>query len=222
MQGAINGAFINRAIVNGTGWESSVTANLFATQADSTSSASATASLASVAPLLDGEDFLLGMTLTAVDAQAPRSMANHTLAAAVGASVGGGSSTVMDGHGTALDSAVAVAVALLGTQAANELLAEGKLDDLAAALTALQADHSLSATATVQLDAASVLSQAANEYAGNATTAVASMAELMDGDDTLAALVRMLLAHRFGAGLTQHGPGGRLTPHGQGSRLTVH
>jgi ferredoxin-NADP reductase len=58
--------------------------------------------------------------------------------------------------------------------------------------------------------------------AGAGVTPVASMAELLDGDDTLDSLLRMLLAHRYGAGLARHGSTSPIVPHAQGSSLTVH
>lgn len=222
MQGTLNGAHINRTTVDGAGWESFLTSNLSATQTDAVATASGMTSLGISSTLQDGADWMLGLTFTLVDAQAPNSFANHTVSAAVGASVGGQSNTLVDAQGTSLDSAVAVAASLIGVQAAHALLAGGKLDDLAAALEAIQAEHMLAATATVELVGDSTLARADDAHAIDGVSVLTSMSELRDGDDTLAALVRMLLAHRYGEGIARHGPGPRLTTHAHGSNLTVH
>ncbi len=222
MRGVINGTYINRTIVNGAGWESFRTCDMFLTEADSVSASSGTTSLAVASSLQDGPDWMLGMTLTSVDANGPNASANHTATSTVGASVGAQSSIQVAPHGTALNSAVAVAAAMLGQQAAHQLLAEGKLDDLAAVLSAMHAAHTLSASATVHTVGESILTRDSDTHQIDGVFSVASMAQLMGGNDTLAALVRMLLAHRYGAGLVQHGPGSRLTPHNHGSKLTIH
>lgn len=222
MRGAINATFINRTIVNGAGWESFRSIDLFISQADAQSTSSGTTALGVASSLEDGADWMLGLTLTSVDAQVPYSLANHTTLSSAGASVGAQSAMQMDGQGTALNSAVAVAASLIGAQAAHALLAAGKLNDLAAALTAVQAGHTLAATATVQLAGTSIFDQLDHATLSSGLVSVASMAQLLDGDDTLAALVRMLLAHRHGTGISRHGQGGRVTPHTYGSKLTVH
>lgn len=222
MQGTLNGAHINRTIIDGTGWESFLTANLLATQADAVTTASGVTSLGIASTLQDGADWMLGLTFTLVDAQAPNSLANHTVSAAVGASVGAQSSTLVGAHGTSLASAVAVAASLIGVQAAHTLLAAGKLNDLAAALNAIQGPHTLAATATAKLVGNAITASAADANAIDGVSYVASIAEFVDADDTLDALVRMLLIHRYGQTIDRHVPGLRLTPHAHGSNLTVH
>jgi len=222
MQGTINGAFINRTIVDGAGWESFRSVTLVAVQANASVAASGVIALGGGATLDDGADWLLGMTFTSVDAQAPNSLANHTVLASVGALVGGQSSTVTDAQGMSMDSAAAVAVALLGTQAAHALQADGRLNDLAAALNFGQAAHTLSALGLVQLAADAATARADDAPVMHGVIAVASMAQLTKDDDFLASLVRSLLAHRQGSGVVRHGSGNRLTNHDQSSRLTVH
>lgn len=223
MLGTINGAYINRTIVDGAGWESFVSANLLATQADAVATASGVTSLGIASTLQDGADWMLGLTFTLVDAQAPNSFANHTVSAAVGASVGAQSNTLVDAQGTSLDSAVAVAAAFIGVQAAQALLAEGKLDDLAAALDAIQAEHTLAATATVELVGDSTLARADDAHAIDGASVLTSAASLAQADQVLSSFIRRLLkSHKYGEGIARHGPGPRLTPHEHGSTLTVH
>ncbi len=223
MQGTLNGAYINRTIIDGSGWESFVTANLLATQADAVATASGVTSLGIASTLQDGADWMLGLTFTLVDAQAPNSFANHTVSAAVGASVGGQSNTLADAQGTSLDSAVAVAVSLIGVQAAHALLAEGKLDDLAAALNAIQGQHTLSATATVQLVGDSILARADDAHAIDGAIATRSAVSLAQADHVLSSFIRSLLAsHGYGEPIDRHVAGPRLTAHGLGVRATAH
>ena len=222
MQSTLNGSPINRIIINGSGWESFFTANLIAIQADAVATSSGVVSLRIASALQDGADWMLGLTFTMVDAQAPNSFANHTVAASVGAMVGAQSNTLVDAQGTSLASAVAVAASLIGVQAAHELLAAGKLNDLAAALNSIQDEHTLAATATVRLVGGSILARADDAYAIDGASAVASIAQLQDGEDTLTALIRMLSTHRYGEGITRHGAVSRLSPHASGSNLTVH
>lgn len=223
MQGTINGSYVNRTIVDGAGWESFRSANLGAIQGDAVCTAAGSISLGAASSLVDSEDWMLGMTLTAVDAQAPNSFANHTVSASVGAVVGAQSSAFMDAQGTSMDSAVAVAVALLGTQAAHALLADGKLDDLAAALSAVQADHTLTASASVSMAAELAADRADDAPAIAGVTAVASMAQFTQEEDVLSSFIRRILeSHGYGAGITRHAGSSSPLAHERGSRLTVH
>jgi hypothetical protein len=223
MQGTINGAYVNRTIVDGAGWESFRSATLAAVQANAVATATGVIGLGGGATLQDGPDWMLGMTFTLVDAQAPNSFANHTVSAAVGASVGGQSSTFMAAQGTSMDSAVAVAVALLGTQAAHALLADGKLDDLAAALDVIQADHALNASGSVQLAVDAAMDRADDAPAMDGVIAVASMAQLTQEQDALSSFIRRILEpHGYGEGLARHNGTSSPSAHDHGSRLTVH
>ncbi len=223
MLGTINGAYINRTIVDGAGWESFLTANLSVIQADAAATASGVTSLGIASTLQDGADWMLGLTFTLVDAQAPNSFANHTVSAAVGASVGGQSNTLVDAQGTSLDSAVAVGASLIGVQAAHTLLAAGKLNDLAAALNAIQGQHTLSATATVQLVGDSTLARADDAHAIDGASALTSAVTMAQEDHALHSFIRSLLAsHGYGEPIDRHAAGPRLTPHGPGVRATAH
>lgn len=222
MLGAINGAYVNRVVLNGRGSESLIVADAFLVQADATA-VSAGAVLAAAHSHSVADHVLSGAGLTAIMALSSMTQAGHVITAA-GAAVAGASMTAAQ----AVQAVASGGVLLVGGSTAAVAGGDALLSDLVAAIgggaNLMQADHVFTGSGAVSVAAALEALQS-GVLLSDGSVLVASMAELTHDDHTLRVTFKpYILRKPLGARVesSPHGLPAVLVRRIGGSRLTLH
>ena len=222
MLGTINGQYVNRFAVNSNAVSGLSFADLDVIQSSSIVSSAGVSAVDATTDLSQAAHSLSGSGVTALLGASTFAQALQTVSGDGLAAIGSSLLAANDSQGFGGASTGAIVALLNALSAGDTLESTAEAGPIKAVLEFIQESQLLSASASVL--SSGIASTAFDDHSmtGAGSNAVASMAQLQDADDTLASLVRMLLAHRYGSGIDRHGPGSRLAPHVTGSSLTVH
>lgn len=222
MLGAINGNPLNLAPLNSEGAVPIRVGDLVITQASATTASAGVVSLNAAAALVHAAHALEAAATNAMNAANGYNQAAQILAAAAAAAVGSSLASDNAAQGFGADSTGAIAALLDALAGSDTLESSAEAEAIKAVLDMVQQAQTLAAAGTVSTLANAGLTVFDQAAAGTGAAAVASMAQLQDGNDTMASLLRMLLAHRLGGSVDAHDIGGQLTARPAGSGLSAY